>query len=257
MKHKFAAQLYSLRKDLTVDFVNVLRELKKQGWEAVQMDGLRGHSALEVAEGLKETGLKVVSMHANLDRMNNDLDNIIYEALLFGTKDVFCSSELTNEEDVLFAKKTMLNLAEKLNPLGFRIGHHNHDYEFRGKINGEMVMDYITKPVGNVSIFPEIDTYWAKVGGMDPFTYISRFSNRIPMLHLKDMKADSSLSYPESLAEIGTGCIDFLPIIEWGEKNGVESYIVEQDVSFLEGGMLESMAVSLENLIKIGEKVKK
>ena len=46
MKHKFAAQLYSLRKDLTVDFVKVLRELKKQGWEAVQMDGLRGHSAL-------------------------------------------------------------------------------------------------------------------------------------------------------------------------------------------------------------------
>ena len=118
MKHKFAAQLYSLRKDLTVDFVKVLRELKKQGWEAVQMDGLRGHSALEVAEGLKETGLKVVSMHANLDRMNNDLDNIIYEALLFGTKDVFCSSELTNEEDVLFAMNEMLNdCKEKLSKL--------------------------------------------------------------------------------------------------------------------------------------------
>ena len=257
MKHKFAVQLYSLRKELTKDFPGVLKKLKKQGWETVQIDGLRGYTAEEVAAALKETGLKAVSMHANLDRLNNDLDNLIYEGLLFGTKDIFCSSELTNEEEVIYARNTLLNTAKKLNPLGFRIGHHNHDYEFRGSINGEMIMDYIVKPEGNLFLYPEIDTYWAKVGGMDPFTYISRFSNRIPMLHLKDMKADSSLSYPESLAEIGTGCIDFLPIIEWGEKNGVESYIVEQDVSFLEGGMLESMAVSLENLVKIGEKVKK
>ena len=75
------------------------------------------------------------------------------------------------------------------------------------------------------------------------------------MIHFKDMKSDLSLSYPESLAEIGTGCIDFLPFLKWGEKNGIESYIVEQDVSFLSGGMLESMAVSLENLIKLSNQL--
>ena len=255
MKHKFAVQLYSLRKELTKDFPGVLKELKKQGWETVQIDGLRGYTAEEVAAALKETGLKAVSMHANLDRLNNDLDNLIYEGLLFGTKDIFCSSELTNEEEVIYARNTLLNTAKKLNPLGFRIGHHNHDYDFRGSINGEMIMDYIVKPEGNLFLYPEIDTYWAKVGGADPFEYMKKFSGRIPMIHFKDMKSDLSLSYPESLAEIGTGCIDFLPFLKWGEKNGIESYIVEQDVSALSGGMLESMAVSLENLIKLSEQL--
>ena len=41
------------------------------------------------------------------------------------------------------------------------------------------------------------------------------------------------------------------------KKNGIESYIVEQDVSALTGGMLESMAVSLENLIKLSEQLQK
>jgi sugar phosphate isomerase/epimerase len=255
MKHKFAVQLYSLRKELTKDFPGVIRELKKQGWEAVQIDGLRGYSAEEIAAVLKETGLHAISMHANLDRLNNDIDNLLYEALLFGTKDIFCSSELTNEDDVFYARNTLINLAKKLGPLGFRIGHHNHDYEFRGSVNGEMIMDYITRPEGNLFLYPEIDTYWAKVGGADPFEYIKKFSGRIPMIHLKDMKSDLSLSYPESLAEIGTGCIDFLPFLKWGEENGIEYYIVEQDVSFLSGGMLESMAVSLENLIKLSEQL--
>ena len=226
MKYKFAVQLYSLRKELMKDFPGVLRELKKQGWEAVQIDGLRGYSAEEIASVLKETGLKAVSMHANLDRLNNDLDNLIYEGLLFGTKDIFCSSELTNEDEVIFARNTLLNTAKKLNPLGF-----------------------------NLFLYPEIDTYWAKAGGADPFEYMKKFSGRIPMIHFKDMKSDLSLSYPESLAEIGTGCIDFLPFLKWGEKNGIEYYIVEQDVSFLSGGMLESMAVSLENLIKLSNQL--
>ena len=118
-----------------------------------------------------------------------------------------------------------------------------------------MQSDYIVKPEGNLFLYPEIDTYWAKVGGADPFEYMKKFSGRIPMIHFKDMKSDLSLSYPESLAEIGTGCIDFLPFLKWGEKNGIESYIVEQDVSALSGGMLESMAVSLENLIKLSEQL--
>ena len=62
MKHKFAVQLYSLRKELTKDFPGVLKELKKQGWETVQIDGLRGYTAEEVAAALKETGLKSLKL---------------------------------------------------------------------------------------------------------------------------------------------------------------------------------------------------
>ncbi|CAM3280261.1 hypothetical protein SB6411_00160 [Klebsiella spallanzanii] len=73
---KFAVQLYTLRHALTEDFAGTLREVKKMGWQAVQIDGLRGHSAEEVSAALHETGLKVAGMHISPQRMVNDLDAV-------------------------------------------------------------------------------------------------------------------------------------------------------------------------------------
>ncbi|MFJ5625053.1 sugar phosphate isomerase/epimerase family protein [Peribacillus loiseleuriae] len=256
MKHKFAAQLYTLRKELTNNFPGTLRELKKMGWEAVQMDGLRGYSAEEIAETLKETGLKTAGMHISLDRMKNDTDSVIHECYLFGTKDIFChylDEEKQNVEGYREAKRILLETAKQLNGIGFRVGYHNHEFELLSEVNGQNALDYLLTPVGNMFIYPEIDTYWAKYAGVDPLTYISKFPFRMPIIHLKDMKAEESLKYPESLAEIGNGCIDFLPILQWGEKNGVEYYAVEQDVC--EGNPLDSLNTSLENLMKMSEKL--
>ncbi len=42
MKHKFAVQLYSLRKELMKDFPGVLRELKKQGYKDAGISYVKG-----------------------------------------------------------------------------------------------------------------------------------------------------------------------------------------------------------------------
>src|SRR5699024_4908568 len=90
MKHKFAAQLYTLRNELKNDFHGTLKELQDMGWEAVQIDGLHGYSPEEVAEYLKQTNMNVAGMHVGLDRMQDELDLVKREAELFGTKDLFC-----------------------------------------------------------------------------------------------------------------------------------------------------------------------
>lgn len=86
IRNKFAVELYSFRRELEVDFGGTIRELRKMGWQAVQIDGLRGNSAEHIAAVLKETGMRVAGMHVSLDRMLNDTDKVIYEGLLFGTK---------------------------------------------------------------------------------------------------------------------------------------------------------------------------
>lgn len=66
--NKFAAQLYTLRAELKKDFYETLRTLSKMGWKSVQIDGLHGYPAVEIAAVLKETGLSVAGMHVSLDR---------------------------------------------------------------------------------------------------------------------------------------------------------------------------------------------
>jgi sugar phosphate isomerase/epimerase len=62
----------------------------------------------------------------------------------------------------------------------------------------------------------------------------------MPIIHLKDMAADGSFG------AIGTGSIDFVPILRWGEANGIEWYAVEQDIC--PGDPLDALNTSLTNL---------
>jgi sugar phosphate isomerase/epimerase len=253
LKHKFAAQLYTLRNEIKKDFPGVLRELKKMGWEAVQIDGLYDYSAEEIAVVIKETGLKTAGMHISLDRMNNELDQVIKEADLFGTSVFYChylDEEMQNVEGYLKAKHDLIEVAKKVTPKGYRVGYHNHDFEFKTKVDGKFALDYILDEKDGFAIYPEVDTYWVKMAGIDPLSYIQKYTNRMPVLHLKDMSNDERKYF----AEIGTGSIDFKPILAWGENNGVEFYAVEQD--FCPGNPLDSLELSLTNLIKLSEKVK-
>jgi sugar phosphate isomerase/epimerase len=67
----------------------------------------------------------------------------------------------------------------------------------------------------------------------------------MPIIHLKDMTADEQ----QTFAEVGTGLIDFAPILKWGEESGVEWYAVEQDQC--SGNPMDSLQISLNNLTKL------
>lgn len=254
MRHKFAAQLYTLRNELQKDFPGVLRDLKKMGWSAVQIDGLQGYSAEEISSALKETQLKVAGMHIGVDRMTNDLDAVLEEAHLFGTKDFFChylEQEMQNIAGYRQVKEELLDVARKLTPFGYRVGYHNHDFEFNTMVEGKVALEYLLEPEGNQFIYPEIDTYWVKKAGYDPLTFIKKYANRMPILHLKDMTNDEKKDF----AAIGTGSIDFKPILKWGEQNGVEWYAVEQDYCPNDDPMA-SLELSLKNLMDMAKKIK-
>jgi len=95
------------------------------------------------------------------------------------------------------AKSELLATAAKVNPLGYRVGYHNHDFEFHTQVEDRIALDYLMAPVGNRFLYPEIDTYWVKYAGQDPLEYIRKYSGRIPIMHLKDMTADGRRFYAE------------------------------------------------------------
>lgn len=251
MKKKFAAQLFTLREELKEGIRPLFKTLKEMGWDAVQISALpEGYDPHEVALALKENNLATAGMHISLDRLQTDLDGVLQEADLYGTKDIICpfiSEELRNETGYRELKQTLNEIAKKAPD--YRISYHNHAFEFETEIDGQDALRYILDPTDDNQILAEIDVYWVRKAGLDPVQYIAPYANRMPIIHLKDMTNDER----QTFAEVGEGVIDFVPILKWGEANGVEWYAVEQDVC--ERAPLECLQTSLENLQKFAQKI--
>jgi sugar phosphate isomerase/epimerase len=243
MLHKYAAQLYTVRDALEKDYNGVLKALREQGWQAVQVSGTRGYTPEQIASFLREHQLKTAGMHISIAELTNDMADVMRQATLYGTRDIivpYLPREYQNELGYQMFKSHMNALAKPLNAAGFRLSYHNHDFEFATTINGVSALEYLLDPSADNAILAEIDVYWVKKGGADPLAFIAPYSQRMPIIHLKDMAADGSFG------AVGTGSIDFVPILRWGEANGIEWYAVEQDTC--PGDPLDALNTSLTNL---------
>lgn len=252
MKHKFAAQLMTVHKETERDYPGVLRDLKKMGWPAVQISGLRGWAAEDIAAALKETGLQTAGFHVLLERLQNELDTVMAEARLFNTRDIICPympKEFQNTDGYRKMRTELNAIARRIAAHGFRFSYHHHAFEFATEVEGVTALEYLLEPSRDNLILAEIDTYWVKKGGKDPLAFIQPFANRMPIIHLKDMSDDVE----ERTAEIGTGSIDFAPILAWGEASGVEWYAVEQDQC--QGSPMDSLQLSFDNMNKLADRL--
>jgi len=251
MENKFAAQLFTVREELKEGIRPLFKKLKEQGWPAVQISALpEGYDPQEVATALEENDLKAAGMHISLDRLETDLEGVLKEVDLYGTKDIICpflGQDLQNEAGYRKVKETLNQIANQAP--GYRISYHNHAFEFETEIDGKDALAYLLEPTEDNKILAEIDVYWVNRGGQDPLEYIKPYANRMPIIHLKDMTNDER----QTFAEVGEGVIDFIPILKWGEANGVEWYAVEQDIC--ERSPLDCLQTSLTNLKKMAQEI--
>lgn len=247
MKNKFAATLFTVREELKTDGIGpVFKELADMGYAGLQLSGLPvGYDQEEVAFHLQKNNVAAAGMHVPFDRLANEFDLVRQEAKKYGTTDLFCPylPESLRSEDGYREVKRVLNEVAHLAP-DLRIGYHNHAFEFDTRIEGKDALAYLLEPSEENKILAEIDVYWVAKGGQDPLNYIQPYKGRMPIIHLKDMTTDEE----ETFAEVGTGSIDFLPILNWGEQHGIEWYVVEQDVC--KSNPMTSLQLSLTNLHK-------
>ena len=252
MRNKFAAQLYTLREELKRGITPVFKELKAMGWAGVQLSALPpGYDPEEVAAALKENQLGTAGIHISINQLESQLDTVLEEVSLYQTKDIVCPylpEELRSVEGYKKVKALLNEVAAKAP--GYRISYHNHAFEFDTEIDGKSSLEYLLDPTEENKILAEIDVFWVKKGGRDPVQFINNYAQRMPIIHLKDMTNDDRKTF----AEVGTGVIDFVPILDWCEKSGVEWYAVEQDIC--PGNPMDSLQTSLENLNKLAKQYK-
>jgi len=245
-------QLYNVRDDLAKDFDGTLKEVSRIGYKYVELALAQsyGKTAAQYKASLDKAGLTAVSAHVPFQDMIKDPEKVIGFHIDIGCKFIaipFLGNEDrstgSNYEEV---KKGIARLGEIVNKKGAVLLYHNHEFEFVD-YKGKYALDDLYESIPASLLQTEIDTCWAKVGGVNPSEYILKYTGRAPVVHLKDfdpsgggkIKADYDLIGEAKKARaagafpfraVGHGIQDFPSIIKAAKKAGAKWVVVEQDL---------------------------
>ncbi|MFP4017422.1 MAG: sugar phosphate isomerase/epimerase family protein [Halanaerobiales bacterium] len=241
MSLPIAVQLYTVREELKNDFIGTLEKVAELGYTGVELAGFGDLEADEMKGHLDRLGLKAVGSHTAIDLLRNELDEVIEYNKTIGNKYIVVPyADYNGKEDFLAMADELRELGSKLKEKDLALSYHNHAHEFES-FNDEHGLDLIYKNVSEDLLKVELDTYWVKKAGLDPVNYLMQYSGRVPMVHLKDMEAETG-----DFAEVGEGVIDIKAIINAAEEVGAGWLIVEQDQC--KRPSLESIEISMNNL---------
>ena len=234
-------QLYSLRDVTSTSFPASISSAAQMGYTGVEFAGYSGLKPREVAQLIRDNGLKAYGTHfGELPKTDEALDAEIEMALEVGYKYLVCPfHKMETRSDALRLADIMNETAAKLRPHGLRLGYHNHAHEFAVS-EGEIMMETVLKNT-EPDIFAQFDVFWIAYAGYDPVRFIRKYAGRQPLMHLKELGPDRKAN-----VECGAGILDFEAIIKAGIEASTEHFIVEQEEYTLPP--VESCKASLDYL---------
>lgn len=251
-KLPIAIQLYSVRDDLEGDFEGTVRKIKEFGYDGVELCGFYGKTPLEMKEFLDSLGLKAVCAHVGIAEMRQDMEKVVADYKAVGCE--YVALPWLPEEDRLETEKGGETIADisrfcKIaNDNGLPLCYHNHEFEFVKMDNGEYALDWLYSRIPDLKV--EQDVCWVSASGENPVEYLEKYSNRTPLLHLKDY-AGSRIDNNLELRPVGYGVQDIKGIVASAEKNNVQWLIVEQDFPSMDKTALECAKLSIDYLKNI------
>ncbi|MEH7493806.1 sugar phosphate isomerase/epimerase family protein [Neobacillus niacini] len=240
-----AVQMFTLREESAQDFAGTLKKVAELGFDGVEFAGYGGLTAKEVRVLLDEFGLRAAASHVPLEELENNLYQVIENQKVLGSNYVVCPYLMPNRRSIEDYKAliTFLDQAgETCRQEGITLCYHNHDFELERLSNGKTILETIFDKTHSINVKAELDVYWLKKAGDNPVEWINRYRNRTPLIHLKDMTTDEE----QFFAELGTGGVDIEAVLQTGKENGVEWWVIEQDVC--RRSPFESIEISMNYL---------
>ncbi|MFY0758901.1 sugar phosphate isomerase/epimerase [Metabacillus dongyingensis] len=228
---KIGLQLYTLRDELSKDFISTLRKVADIGYQGLEFAGYGGLQPEELKDVLEQLNIKSLGSHVSIDRLKHALDEEININRFIGSEYVVCPGlplEMRNSLDAI--KETALLFTEygmKFAEHGIQFCYHNHSFEFEEKIADELLFDRLMNAASEKFMGIELDVCWVYNAGYDPLIYLKEYNGRIPLLHVKDI-IHAGTKAAETV-ELGKGEMDLIPILDAAVKNKVQWLIVEQD----------------------------
>lgn len=249
MAQRFGLELYSVRDDLSRDFLGTLKAVKEIGYEGVEFAGAFVHPAEEVAAALKQTGLVCCGWHTPFDCLQDDkIDATIAYNKKIGNRYIIVPGvwgEYSSSAAAWLKTAGIFNeISKKLTLQGMVTGYHNHDAEFR-TLDGQIPFDVF---FGNTdkAVVMQLDNGNAMSGDADVCALIRKYPGRAKTVHLKPYSRREEFD-----TMIGS---DDIPWTEFmglcASVGGTEWYIVEYESETLYKP-LDGVRLCLEALKKM------
>lgn len=224
MNQPLAVQLYSVREQAKENFPAILKIIADIGYCGVEFAGFHGYDIKELSRCLQDLGLKAISNHVEMPtketitQQSDEAGILGFNTLISGLRPEDMTINLFDSSIEKF------NLAATLAKMqGLRFCMHNHWWEFDNLIDGKPAFDNIMSRT--LDMFSELDMYWANIAGAVPSQVLSKWQDRIPLLHIKDGFFTDRISH----VAVGQGKMNFRTILTTDLCKKVEWFIVEID----------------------------
>lgn len=235
-------QLWSVKDVVEKDLPGTLKQLSAMGYKEIESyPGTKGHyygvAPKDFKKMVDDTGMKLVSSHIPTGAKNSkpgtwqqatllqNFSEFVDKAAETGQLFVTCSwMDETLRDDLKGTADLFNKSAEACKKAGMQFAYHNHDFEFK-KVGDVMMYDYMLENTDADMVKYEMDMFWVVKGGQDPKAYFTKYPNRFPLGHIKDMDKQNS----DNNTEIGTGSIDYAGLLKAAKDAGMKHFLVEQE----------------------------
>lgn len=285
MKMNVGLSMFSVMGELMQDYMGTLENVAKAGYKYIEYIIPHSGEGLptpeEIGAKVKELGLTAVSSHCNFTA-EDDLEKIADDHVKMGAGAIVLPMTVMGNMNEVKKVADLCNRMGKIcHERGMGFFYHNHCQEFL-KIDGKYALLWLAELTNPEWVSFEVDTFWAKRGGVCPVELLKTLGSRCKLIHQKDMgesanpvnlmegvaelSADSfrekifGRTNPTDIVTVGTGTMDIQSIVDTAAELGfAPTIIVELDCicRFTEDhyetplSPLESIRVSRENLEKM------
>lgn len=241
-------QFYTVDKELKTDPEGTLKRVRAIGYLEVETAGFGGYDAGHFRKALSDAGLKCSSSHF-FNIGSGDPNQIFEAANVLGVHYIVSSgmSRFTDKpagksmtaDDYKAMADFCNSFGEQAKQAGLQFAYHNHNFEFGDIGDGKIGYDIFVEHTDHELVKLELDCGWMVAAGHSPVEYFHRFPNRYRMVHVKDfvkpVHPSTSLASNEvpQGTVLGTGYIDYCPILKAAKASGVEHFYVEQEPPFI------------------------
>jgi sugar phosphate isomerase/epimerase len=239
-KEHVGLQLYSLRNQLGSNVPDALDEIKSWGITNVELAGTYGLTPEQFKAQLDARGFNAISGHFPYERLRDDIEGVAHDAQILGLKYVGCAW-IPHDDNKPFDEKTCREAIAVFNQAGEALAkhgliffYHAHGYEFQPYQKGTL-LDLMMSETKPKFVSFQMDVFWMVHPGQDPVKLLKKYGKRWQLMHLKGMRDSTPTglltghSAVTNDVAVGTGKIDYVPVLKAAKKAGVKWYVIEDE----------------------------
>lgn len=198
---------------------------------------------------LKESGLSVISLHADLGSIEREADAVIAEAKSFSTDKVVITGmyrfDYSDERSVRELARRLNAAGETLKAKGIRLFYHNHNVELL-HAGSRRAYDVLLDETDPEKVNFEFDSYWFTEGGADAKLWMKKLGSRMQLWHVTDRGSRHSGSAMTPILkadsmELGDGSMDLEDLLAIAKENDVEAVVLESHKNWVDNDPVRSL----------------